>query len=107
MSNKKLYRSQSNRMLCGVCGGIADYFNIDSTIVRLIFVFLGLSGGTGILFYLIAAVVIPNGMDKKTDHNRGCCKIAEDINTAPLRFCGSPCLLYHPAGAGPVIGLSV
>lgn len=63
MANKKLYRSQSNRMLCGVCGGIADYFNIDPTIVRLIFVFLGLSGGTGILFYLIAAVVIPNGND--------------------------------------------
>lgn len=63
MANKKLYRSQSNRMLCGVCGGIADYFNIDPTIVRLIFVFLGLSGGTGILFYLIAAVVIPNGID--------------------------------------------
>lgn len=57
--SKKLYKSQRNRMLCGVCGGIAEYFNIDPTIVRLIFVFLGLSGGTGILFYLIAAVVIP------------------------------------------------
>lgn len=59
--SKKLYKSQNNRMLCGVCGGIAEYFNIDPTIVRLIFVFLGLSGGTGILFYIIAAVVIPNG----------------------------------------------
>lgn len=59
--SKKLYKSQNSRMLCGVCGGIAEYFNIDPTIVRLIFVFLGLSGGTGILFYIIAAVVIPNG----------------------------------------------
>ena len=59
--SKKLYKSQNNRMLCGVCGGIAEYFNIDPTIVRLIFVFLGLSGGTGILFYIISAVVIPNG----------------------------------------------
>ena len=59
--SKKLYKSQNSRMLCGVCGGIAEYFNIDPTIVRLIFVFLGLSGGTGILFYIIAAVVTPNG----------------------------------------------
>lgn len=57
---KKLYKSQSNRMICGVCGGVAEYFNIDSTIVRLIFAFLGISGGSGVLFYIIAAIVIPN-----------------------------------------------
>ena len=56
---KKLYKSRDNRMVCGVCGGIAEYFGIDPTIVRLIFVFLGLWAFTGILFYLIAAVVIP------------------------------------------------
>lgn len=50
-------------MLCGVCGGIAEYFNIDPTIVRLIFVFLGISGGSGILFYIIAAIVIPNEVE--------------------------------------------
>lgn len=58
--SKKLHKSQNNRMVCGVCSGIAEYFNIDPTIVRLIFVFLGLSGGTGILFYIIAAFVIPS-----------------------------------------------
>ena len=56
---KKLYKSRENRMICGVCAGIADYFQIDPTIVRLIFVLLGLWAFSGLLFYLIAAVVIP------------------------------------------------
>lgn len=60
MSNKKLYKSNDNRYICGVCGGIAEYFNIDPTIVRLLFVLLGIWGGSGVLFYIIAAIVIPN-----------------------------------------------
>ena len=58
--SKKLYKSRENRMICGVCGGVAEYFHIDPTIVRLIFVFFGLWAGSGILFYIIAAIVIPN-----------------------------------------------
>lgn len=46
-------------MLCGVCGGIAEYFNIDPTLIRLLFVLFGLSGG-GILAYIIAAIIIPD-----------------------------------------------
>lgn len=56
---KKLYRSNTNRKLCGVCGGLAEYFDIDPTIIRLIFVFLTLFGGGGLLIYLICALVIP------------------------------------------------
>ena len=58
--SKKLYKSQDNRMICGVCGGIAEYFNIDVTLVRLIGVILGLWAGSGVVFYLIAALVHPN-----------------------------------------------
>ena len=58
MEPKKLYRSKTNRMICGVCGGIAEYFNVDANLVRLIAVVLGLSG-TGILAYIIAAVILP------------------------------------------------
>ena len=58
--SKQLYTSRENRMICGVCGGVAEYFHIDPTIVRLIFVFFGLWAGSGILFYIIAAIVIPN-----------------------------------------------
>lgn len=47
-------------MLCGVCGGIAEYFNIDPTLIRLLAVVFGLSGGSGILAYIIAAIIIPD-----------------------------------------------
>lgn len=56
---KKLTRSSSNKMICGVCAGIANYFDIDPTLVRLIWVVLVLCAGTGILAYIIGAIVIP------------------------------------------------
>jgi phage shock protein PspC (stress-responsive transcriptional regulator) len=56
---KKLYRSNTDRKLCGVCGGFAEYFDLDPTIIRLIFIFLTLFGGGGLLIYLICALVIP------------------------------------------------
>ena len=57
---KKLYRSRTDKKLCGVCGGIAEYFNVDSTIVRLIWIFAGFFAGCGLLAYIIAALIIPN-----------------------------------------------
>lgn len=61
MDGKKLYRSRKSRMLCGVCGGIGEYLNIDPTLVRLLAVLLGCSG-TGILVYIIAAIIIPDSL---------------------------------------------
>ena len=58
---KKLYKS-NNRMICGVCAGIAEYLGIDPTVVRLIWAALGRTG-TGILLYIIAALVMPENMD--------------------------------------------
>ena len=58
---KKLYKSKK-RMICGVCAGIAEYLGIDPTVVRLIWAALGLTG-TGILLYIIAALVMPENMD--------------------------------------------
>ena len=58
---KKLYRSMVNKMLFGVCGGLGEYFNIDPTIIRLIWAILGCTG-TGILVYFVAAVIIPQDM---------------------------------------------
>ena len=55
----KLYKSNSDKMVSGVCGGIAEYFNIDSTIVRLALVLFILVGGSGLLAYIICAIVIP------------------------------------------------
>ena len=60
MEPKKLYRSRKERMICGVCGGVGEYFHIDPTIIRLIWVILTIGGfGSGLLAYIIAAVIIP------------------------------------------------
>ena len=61
---KKLYKSDVDRKLCGVCGGISEYLGIDSTIVRLIWVVLVVFFGTGILAYIIPALVIPDNPNK-------------------------------------------
>lgn len=60
MNGKKLYRSDSNRMLCGVCAGIAEYFNIDPTLIRLAWVVLCFMGFSGVIAYIIAAIIIPS-----------------------------------------------
>ena len=56
---KKLRRSGNNSMLAGVCGGIGEYFSIDPTLVRLAWVLFSCLGGSGVLAYIIAAIIIP------------------------------------------------
>lgn len=56
---KKLYRSREDRKIAGVCGGIAEYFDIDSTLVRLGWVLFMFAGGSGILAYFIAWIIMP------------------------------------------------
>ena len=61
---KKLYKSVKDRKLTGVCGGIAEYFDIDSNIVRILWLILVLCAGTGLLAYIICAIILydnPNG----------------------------------------------
>jgi phage shock protein PspC (stress-responsive transcriptional regulator) len=60
METKKLYRSQTDKMIGGVCGGLAEYFQIDSTLIRLIFVLLALVGvSSGFWIYLVMLIVVP------------------------------------------------
>ena len=56
---KRLYKAGKHTVLCGVCGGIAEYFNIDPTLVRLGWVIFCALGGSGVLAYIIAAIVMP------------------------------------------------
>ncbi len=56
--NRKLYRSRNDRMIAGVCGGLAEYFNVDSTFIRLAVLFIFLFQGVGLIAYLIAWVVM-------------------------------------------------
>lgn len=57
---KKLYKDAQNKKLCGVCAGLAKYFSIDATLVRLALVAFCLLGGSGILAYIICAIVMPD-----------------------------------------------
>ena len=59
MNGKRLYRSESSRMLCGVCAGIAEYFNLDPTLIRLAWALFCILGGSGVLAYILAAIIIP------------------------------------------------
>lgn len=60
MEPKKLYRSREKRMICGVCGGLGDYFNVDETLIRLGVVLVAcVSCGAALIGYLVAAVIIP------------------------------------------------
>ena len=59
MEGKKLYKSNTDKKIAGVCGGIAEYFNIDATLVRLGWVLFCALGGSGFLAYIIAAIIIP------------------------------------------------
>lgn len=58
---KRLYKSRDNKMICGVCAGIADYFNIDPSIVRVLWAVLALAAGTGVLAYIACAIILPEG----------------------------------------------
>ena len=59
--SKKLTKSINSRMICGVCGGIGEYFHIDPTMIRLIWVILTFGSiGSGLIVYIIAAVIIPD-----------------------------------------------
>jgi phage shock protein C len=60
MEEFKLYRSRNQRMVAGVCGGLADYFNIDATVIRVLFLVLAVFGGTGLVVYLVMWIIVPD-----------------------------------------------
>jgi phage shock protein C len=57
---RKLYRSRTDRKLAGVCGGLAQYFNLDATLIRVLFVVLAVLGGTGLVLYVAMWIIVPN-----------------------------------------------
>ena len=59
---KRLYKSSTDKKVCGVCGGIANYFDVDPTVIRLIWVIFTLAGGSGLIAYNIAAIIMPDEM---------------------------------------------
>lgn len=60
-NKKRLYRSATDKKLCGVCGGLGEYFDLDPTLIRLVIVLLTIFGfSTGIWIYILAAIIIPD-----------------------------------------------
>ena len=66
---KKLYKSNKDKMIDGVCAGIAEYFGIDTTLVRLGWALLTLAGGSGIIAYIVCAIIIPRKPEDIIDQN--------------------------------------
>ena len=64
---KELKRSSSDSVICGVCGGIAEYFGIDSNVVRLVWAAVSLFAGSGIILYIIAAFLLPKDETEEND----------------------------------------
>lgn len=66
---KRLYRSEKDKKIAGICGGLAEYFNIDPVIPRVVFVALAIGAGSGLLLYLIMWFIIPTESEiKSTTH---------------------------------------
>lgn len=59
MEEKRLYRSDKNKVLLGICGGIGEYLNVDPVVIRLLWVIFCCMGGSGILAYIVAAIIVP------------------------------------------------
>ena len=64
---KELRRSETDVKICGVCGGIAEYFGVDSNMVRLIWIAVSLFAGSGLLLYILAAVLMPKAESAQRD----------------------------------------
>jgi phage shock protein PspC (stress-responsive transcriptional regulator) len=67
---KRLYRSETDRMIAGVCAGFAEYFNIDPAVVRIVFLLFVLWGGGGVLAYIICWIVVPTESSIETDSEK-------------------------------------
>jgi phage shock protein C len=65
--NKRLYRSRTDRMIGGVCGGLGEYFNLDPTLMRLIFVVLLFAHGIGLIAYIIAWIIMPERREEEAE----------------------------------------
>jgi len=81
MEGKKLFRSIDDNIIAGVCGGLAEYFRIDSSLVRIIFILLAIGGGSGLLIYLILWLVIPKekGIEKEINREKKVKEFADEV----------------------------
>jgi len=78
-SPRRIYRSKNDKVIAGVCGGIAQYFSIDPVWIRLAAVLLVLADGIGVILYIIAWILIPENPNQKKSNKTAAEKVVEDI----------------------------
>lgn len=96
---KRLYRSETDRIISGVCGGLAKYFDIDPTIIRLIAVLSIFFGGAGIIAYIILAIVVPSEKSRATEPKEAVRENIEEMKTAADSFGKEVRETFNPPGA--------
>ena len=79
---KKLYKSQDDRMISGICAGIAEYFEVDPTLVRVIWLVFSVAGGAGVLAYIVAHFIVP-----ERPYSRKQCENCKTMNAASSEYC--------------------
>ena len=67
---KRIYKIEEGRKVCGVCGGLAEYFDIDPTLVRVVWLLAVLGAGVGLVAYLVCAIVFPKKSEVIKDENK-------------------------------------
>ncbi len=86
VDTKKLYKSQDDRMISGICAGIAEYFEVDPTLVRVIWMVFSFAGGAGVLAYIVAHFIVPERpFPRKQCEN---CKTINEVSSEYCRQCG-------------------
>jgi len=83
---KNLYRSDENRIIGGVCGGLGEYFNLDPVFIRVIFLLLALFGGSGIPIYFVLWLIVPDKSQLENDQEKTVQENIEEIKTKTKNF---------------------
>lgn len=90
MGGKKLYKSETNKKIAGVCGGVADYFEIDPTIVRIIWFVVTWFYGIGVILYIAGALILPNESIAKAQMAEEAARPAPDVHVEPANVNAAP-----------------
>jgi len=83
---KKFYRSRTDRVIWGVCGGLGEYFNVDSTLIRILFIILTLGSGVGVILYIVLALMVPNNPNQKAGSPKSANDLAEELGASAKKI---------------------
>ena len=103
----KLYRSEKNRIIAGVAGGLGDFFNVDTTLIRFIFILITIFGGGGILLYIILWLIMPNESSISVISKESIGKNADEIKKRAQDFAKDLRLNSTRANSRKLFGLII